>query len=78
MDGVLYQVLDLFVAFDGDGDDSAAAGGDLLNVGEGFLPWSGAKAKWNRFSKRNKSEGQSVIGGDLGIIALFASFREKE
>ena len=37
MDGVLYQVLDLFVAFDGDGDDSAGAGGDFLNVAEGLL-----------------------------------------
>ena len=35
MDGVFDQVFDLFVAFDGDGDDSAAAGGDLLNVAEG-------------------------------------------
>ena len=37
MDRVLDEVLDLFVAFDGDGDDSAAAGGDLLNVAEGFF-----------------------------------------
>ncbi len=28
---------DLVVAFDGDGDDAAAAGGDLLNVGEGLF-----------------------------------------
>jgi hypothetical protein len=35
LDGVFDQVFDLFVAFDGDGDDSAAAGGDLLNVAEG-------------------------------------------
>ena len=28
---------DLVVAFDGDGDDSAAAGGDFLDVGEGLF-----------------------------------------
>jgi hypothetical protein len=32
LDGVLDEVLDLFVALDGDGDDAARAGGDLLNV----------------------------------------------
>jgi len=29
---VFDQVLDLFVAFEGEGDDAAAAGGYLLNV----------------------------------------------
>jgi hypothetical protein len=32
LDGVLDELLDLFVAVDGDGDDAARAGGDLLNV----------------------------------------------
>ena len=34
---MFYEVADLFVALDGDGDDSAAAGGDLLNVAEGLF-----------------------------------------
>ena len=37
MDGVFYQVFDLFVAFDGYGDDSARAGGDFLNIAEGSV-----------------------------------------
>ncbi len=32
VDDVFDQVFDLFVAFDGDGDDAAGAGGDLLDV----------------------------------------------
>ena len=35
MDGVLDELGDLAVALDGDGDDAAGAGGDLLNVAEG-------------------------------------------
>ena len=31
---VLDELMDVLVAFGGDGDDAAAAGGDLLNVGE--------------------------------------------
>jgi hypothetical protein len=34
---VFYEVAYLVVALDGDGDDSAAAGGDLLNVAEGLF-----------------------------------------
>ena len=37
LDGVLDETLDLLVALDGDGDDAAGAGGDLLNVAEGLL-----------------------------------------
>ena len=35
VDGVLDLLGDLAVALDGDGDDAAGAGGDLLNVAEG-------------------------------------------
>ncbi len=31
------ELLDLFVAFDGDGDDAAAAGGYLLDIAEGLF-----------------------------------------
>ena len=34
---MFYEVFDLLVAFDGDGNDPAAVGGDLLNVAEGFF-----------------------------------------
>lgn len=34
---MFYEVLDLVVALDSDGDDSAAAGGDLLNIAQGFF-----------------------------------------
>ena len=34
---VLDELVDVLVAFGGDGDDAAAAGGDLLNVGEGLF-----------------------------------------
>ena len=37
VDGVLDLGGDLAVALDGDGDDAAGAGGDLLNVAEGLL-----------------------------------------
>jgi hypothetical protein len=37
LDGLLDELADLVVAFDGDGDGSAAAGGDLSNVGEGLF-----------------------------------------
>ena len=37
VDGVFYQLSDGLVALDGDGDDAAGAGGDLLNVAEGLL-----------------------------------------
>jgi len=37
VDGVLDQLGDVAVALDGDGDDAAGAGGDLLNVAEGLL-----------------------------------------
>ena len=37
VDDVLDELLDLFVAFDGDGDDAAGAGGDLLYIAEGFF-----------------------------------------
>src|SRR6185437_8636873 len=37
VDDVFDEVLDLAVALGGDGDDAAGAGGDLLNVGEGFF-----------------------------------------
>ena len=35
LDGVLDELLDVFVAFDGDGDDAAAAGGYFLDVARG-------------------------------------------
>src|SRR5580658_1456140 len=34
LEDVLDELVDVLVAFGGDGDDAAAAGGDLLNVGE--------------------------------------------
>ena len=34
---MFYQVADLFVALDGDGDDSAGAGGYLLYIAEGLF-----------------------------------------
>ena len=34
---MFYEVLDLVVALGGDGDDSAGAGGDLLNIAEGLF-----------------------------------------
>ena len=37
LDRVLYQVLDLFVAFDRNRDDAAAASGYFLNVAQGFF-----------------------------------------
>ena len=37
VDGVFDEGPDVFVALDGDGDDAAGAGGDLLDVGEGFF-----------------------------------------
>ena len=37
VDGVFDELADLAVALDGDGDDAAGAGGDLLNVAEGLL-----------------------------------------
>jgi len=37
VDGVFDELGDLAVALDGDGDDAAGAGGDLLNVAEGLL-----------------------------------------
>lgn len=37
VDDALDQALDVFVAFDGDGDDAAGAGGDFLDVGEGLF-----------------------------------------
>ncbi len=37
VDGVFYELADVGVAFYGDGDDSAAAGGDFLDVGEGLF-----------------------------------------
>ena len=37
VDGLFDQLLDVAVALDGDGDDAARAGGDLLNVAEGLL-----------------------------------------
>ncbi len=36
MDDVVYELDDVFLAFGGDGDDSAGAGGDFLDVGEFF------------------------------------------
>ena len=47
MDGVFDEVGDLVVAFDGDGDDSAAAGGDFLDVGEGLFVLE--DAEWGRW-----------------------------
>jgi hypothetical protein len=40
LDGVLDELFDLFVAFDG--DDAAATGGDFLNVAEGFFVFEDA------------------------------------
>ena len=37
VDDVFDELGDGLVAFDGDGDDAAGAGGDLLNVAEGLL-----------------------------------------
>ena len=37
VDGVFDELADLPVALDGDGDDAAGAGGNLLNVAEGLL-----------------------------------------
>ena len=36
-DDMLDELVDVLVAFGGDGDDAAAAGGDLLNVREGLF-----------------------------------------
>jgi hypothetical protein len=36
-DDVLDELGDVGVAFDGDGDDAAGAGGDFLDVGEGLF-----------------------------------------
>jgi len=36
-DDVFDELADVVVAFDGDGDDAAGAGGDLLDVGEGLF-----------------------------------------
>ena len=37
VDGVFDELGDLAVALDGDGDDAAGAGGDLLNIGQRFF-----------------------------------------
>jgi hypothetical protein len=36
VDDVLDQLPDVLVALDGDGDHAAGAGGDFLDIGEGF------------------------------------------
>jgi hypothetical protein len=38
---VLDELMDVLVAFGGDGDDAAAAGGDLLDVAKGLLVLEG-------------------------------------
>jgi hypothetical protein len=69
LDGVFDELLNLFVAFDGDGDDAAAAGGDLLNVGEGFFVFEDARGIVGVFGG-DADYGEGLVDEGVGAVLI--------
>ena len=71
VDGVFDELSDLAVALDGDGDDAAGAGGDLLNVAEGLLVledggWVG------RVLGGDDNDGEGLVDEGVGAVLHLA------
>ena len=71
VDGVLDEVFDLLVALDGDGDDAAGAGGDLLNVAESLLVLEDAGGvRW--VFRRDADDGKGLVDQGVGAVLHLA------
>ena len=68
------EVFALFAAVDGDGDDSAAAGGDLLNVREGVFVLEDGGGVVGVFGG-NADYGQDLINESISPVLHLACLR---
>ncbi len=71
VDDVLDQAADGGVAFSGDGDDAAGAGGDFLNVGEGFLV-AQLRGGVGLVARGEDDDGQGLVDEGVGAVLHFA------
>ena len=71
VDGVLYELGDGVVAFSGDGDDAAGAGGDFLDIGEGFFVLEDGAGVGGVFGG-DADYGEGLIDEGVGAVLHFA------
>jgi len=68
---VLYEACDFVVAFGGDGDDAAAAGGYFLDVGEGLFVLEDAGGVCGVFGG-DADDGERFVDEGVGAVLHFA------
>ena len=71
MDGVFDELADLVVAFDGDGDDAAGAGGYFLDVGEGLLVFEDGAGVGGVLGG-DADDGESFVDEGVGAVLHLA------